>query len=108
MLIQNGFILDSSANPWIIGDVGIEGNKIAGIGERKMTSMPAQVLRIRKRGMLREGMYADIVATFAEPHQYGRGLSCVIVNGELVVEDDAHTERLTDMVIYGPGKKQEA
>jgi len=85
---------------------------------RKMTSLPAQVYRIRDRGMLREGMYADIAvfdmrslkdqATFAEPHQYAQGFRCVIVNGEVVVEDDSHTGKLPGMVIYGPGKKQEA
>ncbi len=85
---------------------------------RKMTSLPAQVFRIRERGMLREGMYADITvfdgksikdqATFAEPHQYGKGLRCVIVNGQIVVENDTPTGSLPGMVIYGSGKKQEA
>jgi N-acyl-D-amino-acid deacylase len=82
---------------------------------RKMTSLPAQVFRIRERGMLRESMYADITvmdynsikdqATFAEPHQYGQGFRCVIVNGQIVVENDAFTGKLPGMVIYGPGKK---
>ncbi|UCE42788.1 MAG: D-aminoacylase [Candidatus Aminicenantes bacterium] len=85
---------------------------------RKMTSLPAQVFRLRERGMLREGMYADITvfdynsfedqATFTKPHQYGRGLRCVIVNGQIVVRNDTHTGKLPGMVIYGPGKKQEA
>jgi N-acyl-D-amino-acid deacylase len=84
---------------------------------RKMTSLPAQVFRIRERGLLREGMYADIVvfdhksfkdqATFSEPHQYGQGIRCVIVNGAIVVTNDSHTGSLQGMVIYGPGKKQE-
>lgn len=84
---------------------------------RKMTSLPAQVFRIRERGMLREGMYADITvfdfrsfkdqATFTEPHQYGQGLRCVIVNGHVVVTNDTHTGKRPGMVIYGLGKKQE-
>jgi N-acyl-D-amino-acid deacylase len=84
---------------------------------RKMTSLPAQVLRIRDRGVLKRGMYADIAvfdfesfqdrATFADPHQYGQGLRYVIVNGEIVVKDDSHTGKRPGMVIYGPGKKQE-
>ena len=84
---------------------------------RKMTSLPAQVFRIRERGLIREGMYADVIifdhksfrdqATFAEPHQYGKGIRCVIVNGEIVVTNDSHTGSLPGMVIYGPGKKQE-
>lgn len=82
---------------------------------RKMTSMPAQVFRIRNRGMLREGMYADITvfdyrsfrdqATFVEPHQYGQGLRWVIVNGDIVVKNDTHTGSRPGMVIFGPGKK---
>jgi len=85
---------------------------------RKMTSLPAQVFPIRERGMLREGMYADITvfdykalrdqATFAEPHQYAQGLRSVIVNGQVVVNDGTHTGKLPGMIIYGFGKKQEA
>jgi len=84
---------------------------------RKMTSLPAQAFRIQERGMLKKGMYADITvfdyrsfkdqSTFAEPHQYGQGLRCVIVNGQIVVTNDTHTGKLPGMVIYGPGKKQE-
>ena len=82
---------------------------------RKMTSLPAQVFRIRNRGLLREGMFADItvfdyrsirdMATFAEPHQYGHGLRWVIVNGHVVIKNDTHTGSRPGMVIYGPGKK---
>lgn len=84
---------------------------------KKMTSLPAQVFRIRERGMLREGMYADIVifdisslsdlATFEDPHQFARGFRYVLVNGQVVVEDDALTGKLPGEVIYGAGKKQE-
>jgi N-acyl-D-amino-acid deacylase len=85
---------------------------------RKMTSLPAQVFRVRERGMLREGMYADITifdntsfvdkATFGQPHQYGQGLRCVVVNGQIVVEEDALTGDLPGMVVYGQGKEKEA
>jgi len=81
---------------------------------RKMTSLPAQVFRIRNRGMIREGMYADITifddrefadtATFREPHRYSRGLRYVIVNGRIVVKDNTHTGRRPGMIVYGPGK----
>ncbi len=84
---------------------------------RKMTSLPAQTFRIQKRGMLREGLYADITifdfqtfkdnATFSNPHQYSQGLRWVIVNGEIVVDDGMHTGKLPGMIVYGPGKKQE-
>jgi N-acyl-D-amino-acid deacylase len=84
---------------------------------RKMTSLPAQVFRIQQRGILREGMFADITvfnlqsfkdnATFSDPHQYSQGLQYVLVNGEIVIADDIHTGKLPGMLIYGPGKKQE-
>ncbi len=82
---------------------------------RKMTSLPAQTLRLHKRGMIREGNYADLtifdwntfedMATFSDPHQYSRGLMYVLVNGELVVNKGKHTARLPGMILYGKGKK---
>lgn len=64
---------------------------------RKMTSLPAQTFGLQDRGLVREGMAADLVifddatiadrATFAEPHQYPEGVHCVVVNGVAVLED---------------------
>jgi len=81
---------------------------------KKMTSLPAQTLRLGKRGVIREGLYADLTifdrntfedkATFPDPHQYSQGLMYVIVNGELVVEKGKHTGGLPGMVLYGYGK----
>jgi N-acyl-D-amino-acid deacylase len=63
---------------------------------RKMTSMPAQRMGLRDRGLVREGMWADLVifdpdtiadqATAAHPHQYPIGIDYVLVNGQVVVE----------------------
>jgi len=63
---------------------------------RKMTSQPAGKIRLKGRGILQEGYWADIVifdpakiqdtATFENPHQYPEGISCVIVNGQVVIE----------------------
>ncbi len=68
---------------------------------RRMTSYPAQTLKIRNKGLLRESMDADIVvldpetvidmATYQEPHQFPVGIEYVIVNGEVVVEKERHT-----------------
>ncbi|MCH7996491.1 MAG: amidohydrolase family protein [Chloroflexi bacterium] len=68
---------------------------------RKMTSFAAQRLGLRGRGVLRDGMYADIVvfnpetvsspATRADPKQYPVGIEYVIVNGAIVVEKGRHT-----------------
>jgi len=81
---------------------------------RKMTSLPAQVFSLKDRGLIKEGMFADITifdyenikdkATFSNPHQYGEGFSYVIVNGKIVIENDKYTGELPGMVLYGPGK----
>jgi N-acyl-D-aspartate/D-glutamate deacylase len=64
---------------------------------RSMTSLPATAFRIRDRGALRFGAYADVVvfdlerltdsATFLEPHQYSEGVVHVLVNGRIAVRD---------------------
>lgn len=76
---------------------------------RKMTSLPAQRLGLRDRGLLREGMWADMVifdaervtdrATYEEPTLYPEGIEYVIVNGTVVVEGGNHTGALPGMVL---------
>lgn len=68
---------------------------------RRMTSLPAQKFGLKDRGLLREGMAADVVvfdenavedlSTFEKPHQYSKGFSFVLVNGILTVEEGKHT-----------------
>ena len=80
---------------------------------RKMTSLPAQILSINKRGLLREGYYADITifdpetiidkATFEDPHQYAIGINTVLVNGVIVVENGLHNGNRPGRVLRGPG-----
>jgi N-acyl-D-amino-acid deacylase len=76
---------------------------------RRMTSLPARTFGFRDRGMLREGMAADIVlfdpqrvrdkATFEQPHQYSEGFDWVLVNGVIMVEDGKLTEARGGQVI---------
>ena len=71
---------------------------------RKMTALPAQRLGFQDRGILRDGMKADIVvfnpdtvkanATFEEPKQYPEGISHVIVSGKIVIDNGKHTGAL--------------
>jgi N-acyl-D-amino-acid deacylase len=80
---------------------------------RKLTALPAQNLRVDRRGMLRKGYYADVVvfdpqkiqdhATFAEPHQYAAGMFHVFVNGRQVLKDGEHTGAKPGRVVRGPG-----
>jgi len=76
---------------------------------RKMTSAPAQKMEIRDRGLLREGMWADITifdpktvidrATFEDPHQYPLGIEYVIVNGQIVIQKGEHTGTMAGRVL---------
>lgn len=80
---------------------------------RKMTSLPAQTMRLRDRGLLREGMCADVVvfdlrefkdsATFSEPHRYPAGVRYVLVNGRPVVEEGKHNGSRPGRPVLGPG-----
>jgi N-acyl-D-amino-acid deacylase len=80
---------------------------------RKMTGATAARLKLRDRGLLREGMFADIVvfdektiidvATFDKPHQFSRGVDHVFVNGVAVVADGKVTNATPGRVVRGPG-----
>jgi N-acyl-D-amino-acid deacylase len=80
---------------------------------RRLTLLPAENLKLRHRGSLTAGHYADIVAfdpetiqdraTFEKPHQYAVGVSHVLVNGTLVLEDGEHTGATPGRVVRGPG-----
>ncbi len=80
---------------------------------RKMTSAVANRLSIRDRGLLREGYFADVVifdadtigdrATYELPHQLSTGVRWVLVNGQMVVREGAHTGALPGRIVRGPG-----
>lgn len=82
---------------------------------RKMTSLPAQTLRLVDRGLIKKNMCADLVifdldtikdeATYQKPHQYPSGIKYVFVNGEIAARNGKPTGKLGGEVLYGPGKK---
>jgi N-acyl-D-aspartate/D-glutamate deacylase len=75
----------------------------------KMTGGSAAALRLVNRGLLREGYHADITifdprtvaerATYDDPHQYAAGISTVIVNGVVVIDDGEHIGALPGQVL---------
>ncbi len=82
-------------------------------GIRKLTSLPADNLGIKKRGRLQAGNYADLVlfdpakvkdnATFEQPHQYASGIAQVWVNGTLVLSAGEMTGKLPGRFVKGSG-----
>jgi dihydroorotase/N-acyl-D-amino-acid deacylase len=82
---------------------------------QKMSAMPAQRLGLSDRGVLRQGLKADVAifdantvrdtATFEKPHSYAEGVSMVIVNGQIALEGGKMTAARPGRVLYGPSKK---
>jgi N-acyl-D-amino-acid deacylase len=83
---------------------------------RSMTSLPAQILGLKDRGMLRENYWADVTvfdpekvrdrATYTDPHQYAEGAPYVMVNGELVVDGGKITGKLPGKVLTSSDRRQ--
>jgi N-acyl-D-amino-acid deacylase len=80
---------------------------------RKMTSWPATRMRIADRGLIREGMWADVVifdydkiqdrSTYDHPDVTPDGIDFVIVNGQVVIDHGKHTGLRPGKILYGPG-----
>jgi N-acyl-D-amino-acid deacylase len=80
---------------------------------RKFSALPAQRLGLEDRGVLRKGMWADVVAfdpdsirdraTFEDPNRLSEGIRWVLVNGVPVIADGAMTGRRPGRVLRGPG-----
>ena len=108
-LSAEGVFLKSGAHPRAYGNFArvlgryVRDEKLTTLEDviRRLTSHPASVLGLRERGSLKEGYFADVVvfdpakiqdhATYAEPHQYSTGVSQVIVNGQLALENGEPT-----------------
>lgn len=85
---------------------------------RKLSALPASNLKIQKRGMLKEGNFADLAifdaatiqdkATFEEPHQFSEGMVHVFVNGQQVLDNGNHTGATPGRFVKGPGYKSGA
>ncbi len=116
-----GVFLKSNAHPRAYGNVArllgryVRDEKLLPLEEaiRKLTSLPAGNLKLRERGRLVPGYYADVVvfdpktiqdhATFDKPHQYSTGVRDVFVNGVQVLRNGEHTGALPGRVVRGPG-----
>jgi len=83
---------------------------------RRLSSLPAENLKLTRRGALKENYFADVVifdpakiqdhATFQQPHQYATGMIHVFVNGVQVLKNGEHTGAKPGQVVRGPGWKK--
>jgi N-acyl-D-amino-acid deacylase len=116
-----GEVLEQGAHPRAYGNFArllghyVRDKQIIPLEEAifKLSSLPAQNLKIEDRGLLADGYFADVVvfdpdtisdrATFAEPHQLSTGMVHVFVNGEQVLKEGQHTGAMPGRVVRGPG-----
>jgi len=116
-----GVFLKSSTHPRAYGNVArllgryVRDEKLVPLAEaiRRLTSQPAENLKLRDRGRLAPGYFADVVvfdpatvadhATFQSPQQFATGVRDVLVNGAVVLRDGKHTGTLPGRVVRGPG-----
>ncbi len=120
---NEGVFLEQSTHPRAYGSFSrllghfVRDEKVISLEEAiyKLTSLPATNLKLKNRGLLKTGYYADVVlfdadkikdnATFANPHQYATGMKHVFVNGIPVLRDGEHTGTFPGRVVRGPGWK---
>ena len=120
---NEGIFLKSSTHPRAYGNVArllgkyVRNEKIITLQEaiRKLTHLPASNLKLKGRGELSPGFFADIVifdpatiqdhATFENPHQYSTGVMHVWVNGKQVLQNGEHTNATPGRFLKGNGFK---
>lgn len=120
---NEGIFLEQSTHPRAYGSFArllghfVREEKVISLEEavHKLTTLPATNLKLKKRGSLQEGYFADVVifdantikdnATFEKPHQYATGMQHVFVNGGQVLKDGEHTGEFSGRFVKGPGYK---
>ncbi len=121
-IVTEGVFLKSATHPRAYGNFArllgkyVRDEKVISLTEavRRLTSLPATNLGLKDRGLLKSGMFADIVifdpqtiadhATFANPHQYSVGVRDVFVNGQHVLKNGQHTGAKPGRALWGPGR----
>ena len=124
-LAPEGNFMKYNPHPRAYGNVSrllgkyVRDEKVISLQEaiRKLTSLPAKNLGLKRRGLLVPGNYADIVlfdpsavrdlATYEKPHQFATGIVDVFVNGVQVIHDGEHTGAKPGRFVHGPGWKQD-
>ena len=123
-LAPEGVFIKSNPHPRAYGSFArllgkyVRQEKVITLAEaiRRLTWLPADNLKLDRRGRLAKGYYADVVvfdpetiidhATFEKPHRYATGMLHVFVNGTQVLKDGEHTGAKPGRVVRGPGWKK--
>jgi len=121
-MASEGVFLKSSTHPRAYGNFArllgkyVRDEKVIPLQEaiRRLSNLPATNLGLDRRGLLKEGYFADVVvfdpnmiadkATFEQPHQYAVGVKHVFVNGAQVLREGEHTNVKPGRALWGPGK----
>jgi len=121
-MAPEGNFLKSNPHPRAYGNFArllgkyVREEKIISLEEaiRRLTSLPAGNLGLDRRGLLKNGYFADVVifdpatiadkATFEKPHQFAIGVRDVFVNGTQMLKDGSHTGKFSGRALWGPGK----
>ncbi len=116
-----GVFLASNPHPRAYGNVArllgkyVRDEKVITLADavRRLSGLPAENLGLDRRGLLKEGYFADVAifdpvaiadrATFEKPHQYAVGMKHVLVNGRIVLKDGQHTGATPGRALKGPG-----
>jgi N-acyl-D-amino-acid deacylase len=122
-LAPEGVFLKSSVHPRAYGSFArllakyVRDEKVITLQEaiRKLAALPAENLRLDRRGRLKGNYFADVVVfdpakiqdhgTYEKPHQYASGMIDVFVNGVRVLKDGEHTGAKPGRFVRGPGWK---
>lgn len=120
---NEGVFLEQSTHPRAYGSFArllshfVREEKVISLEEaiRRLTSLPAENLKLKRRGSLKTGYFGDVVvfdaakiqdhATFEAPHQYTTGVEHVLVNGIPVIANGDHTGATPGRFVKGPGYK---
>jgi N-acyl-D-amino-acid deacylase len=120
-MAPEGVFLQSSVHPRAYGSFArllgryVRDEQVIPLSEaiRKLSALPAENLRIERRGRLKEGFFADVVvfdpmtiqdhATYEDPHQYATGMVHVFGTGQQVPDSAEHTGATPGRVVRGPG-----
>lgn len=120
---NEGVFLKSNAHPRAYGNFAkllgkyVRDEKVIPLQQAiyKLSKLPAETLKLQKRGELKVGHYADIVvfdastisdhATYEKPHQYATGMKHVFINGKQVIKNGEPTSEKPGRYLKGPGYK---